>query len=219
MGRAHIAMMPDGYIKNVLGPREKLLDEIMKESLLSHGLPPMQVDDNAARFLQLLTMIHRPQRVIEVGTFFGYSAIHIARGLPEGGRLITLEIDSRAAELARRNLDAVDLGDRVEVVVGDAADYLARVQQKAIDMIFIDADKRNYPTYLKLCFPLLRVGGLLVADDAFARGDFSSEARDEGDGGTEIRAINTYNRAVGKSPHLFSAFVGTNNGLLVSYKR
>jgi predicted O-methyltransferase YrrM len=212
-------MMPAAYIKAVLGPREKLLDDIMKEALLVHGLRPMQVDDNAARFLQLLTMIHRPRRVIEVGAFFGYSSIHIARGLPEGGRLTTLEIDGRAAELAKRNLAAAGLSDRVEVVVGDAADYLTQVEQKTIDLIFIDADKINYPKYLKLCFPLLQEGGVLVADDAFAQGDFSGEAQDEGDGGTEIKAINTYNRAVGKSTRLFSAFVGTNNGLLVSYKK
>jgi predicted O-methyltransferase YrrM len=212
-------MMPAAYINAVLGPREKLLDDILKEALLVHGLRSMQVDDNAARFLQLLTMIHQPQRVIEVGTFFGYSSIHIARGLPEGGKLTTLEIDGGAAELARRNLDSASLSDRVEVVVGDAADYLTKVQQKTIDMIFIDADKRNYPEYLKLCFPLLQAGGVLIADDAFAQGDFGGEAHDGGEGSTEIKAINTYNRAVGKSPLLFSAFVGTNNGLLVSYKK
>jgi predicted O-methyltransferase YrrM len=212
-------MIPTGYIKTILGPREKLLDEIMKNALLGHELLPMQVDDNAARFLQLLTMIHQPQRVIEVGTFFGYSSIHIARGLPEGGRLTTLEIDSNLAELARRSLDTAGLSDRVDVVVGDAADYLAQVQPQNIDMIFIDADKRNYPKYLELCFPLLKRGGILVADDAFTHGNFSGEGHNGEDGSTEIKAINTYNRAVGKSPRLFSAFVGTNNGLLVSYKK
>lgn len=212
-------MMPTSYIRTILGPREKLLDEIMRDALLDHKLQPMQVDDNAARFLQLLTLIHRPHRVIEIGTFFGYSSIHIARGLPEGGRLTTLEIDSAAAELAQRNLDAAGLSDRVEIILRDAADYLVEVEQNTIDMIFIDADKRNYPTYLKLCFPLLRMGGILVADDAFGHGNFSGEAHDGKEGSTEVRAINTYNRAVGKSPHLFSAFVGTNNGLLVSYKK
>lgn len=211
--------MPVGYIKTIVGAREKLLDDILKEALLDHGLPPMQVDDNAARFLQLLTMIRRPQHVIEVGTFFGYSTIHIARGLAEGGRLTTLEIDNRVAELARRNLDTAGLSDRVEIVVGDAADYLAQVEPKSIDMIFIDADKRSYPTYLKLCFPLLQTGGILVADDAFAQGNFSLEVRDGEDYSIEVKAINTYNRAVGKSSQLFSAFVGTNNGLLVSYKK
>jgi predicted O-methyltransferase YrrM len=212
-------MIPTGYIKTILGPREKLLEEILKDSLLGHGLLPMQVDDNAARFLQLLTMILRPQRVIEVGTFFGYSSIHIARGLPEGGRLTTLEIDGEAAALAQRNLDTAGLSDRVDIVVGDAADYLIQVQHKSIGMIFIDGDKRNYPNYLKLSFPLLQLGGVLVADDTFAHGNFSGEGDDGGDGSTEIRAINTYNRAVAKSPQLFSAFVGTNNGMLVSFRK
>lgn len=191
-----------------------MLDKILRESLLGHGLRPMQIDDNAARVLQLVTQIHRPERVIEVGTFFGYSAIHIARGLPENGRLTTLEIDGDVAELARRNLAAAGVEDQVDVVVGPADEYLRQVEPASIDMIFIDADKAAYPEYLKLCFPLLRPGGLLIADDAYATGDFSTE-----DGEASEGAIHTYNRAISRSPLLFSAFIGTNNGLLVSYKR
>ena len=85
-------------------------------------------------------------------------------------------------------------------------------------MIFIDADKKSYPRYLAASFPLLEPGGLLVADDAFALGDFSGESSDGGDGAQELAAIHTYNRAVGKSARLFSAFIGTRNGLLVSSK-
>lgn len=210
--------MPSNYIRAILGPREELLDTVLRDALINRGLPPMQVDDNAARVLQLLTLICRPQRVIEVGTFFGYSSIHIARGLPEGGRLTTLEIDYEVAELARTNLDRAGVGDRVEVVVGSAAEYLLHVEPETINMIFIDADKRSYPHYLKLCFPLLAPGGLLIADDAFSQGDFSREAIDQGEGNTEIKAINVYNRAAVRSPRLFSAFIGTKNGLLVSYK-
>jgi predicted O-methyltransferase YrrM len=211
--------IPTNYIRTVLGPREELLEKILRDALLNHNLPPMQIDDNAARVLQLLTLICQPQQVIEVGTFFGYASIHIARGLPEGGRLTTLEINPEIAELARRNIASAHLGNCVEVVVGPAADYLAQVEPESIDMIFIDADKRSYPDYLKLCFPLLCPGGLLVADDAFSQGDFSREAGGHGDGSMEIRAINTYNLAAVRSPRLFSAFIGTNNGLLVSYKR
>jgi predicted O-methyltransferase YrrM len=204
---------PAAYVQAILGPREPVLDTILRDSLLGHGLRPMQVDDNAARVLQLLTMIHQPRRVIEVGTFFGYSAIHIARGLPESGRLTTLEIDAELAELARRNLAAAGVADRVDVIAGPAADHLGRVEPKSVDMIFIDADKAAYPEYLKQCYPLLRPGGLLIADDAFAHGDFSAEGADA------TTAINTYNRAISRSPNLFSAFIGTNNGFLVSCKR
>jgi caffeoyl-CoA O-methyltransferase len=208
---------PARYVRAISPPREEALDHILRHSLLDSKLRPMQVDDNAARVLQLLTMLHRPQRVVEIGTYFGYSAIHIARGLPPGGHLVTLEIDAGFAELARRNLDKVGLADRVEVVVGPAADHLSGLPPESLDMVFIDADKLSYPTYLKLCFPLLRHGGILVADDAFADGDFSSESPD-GDQAA-LRAINSYNRAAARSPRMLSAFIGTENGFLVSYKR
>lgn len=208
---------PERYMRAVLPPREELLDGILRQSLLTRGLRPMQVDDNAARVLQLLTVLHRPRRVVEIGTYFGFSAIHIARGLPEDGKLVTLEVDAELAGLARCNLEMACVADRVEVLVGPAADYLTGLAPESLDMVFIDADKLSYPTYLKLCFPLLRSGGVLVADDAFIHGDFSTESADD-DGAAAIRAINSYNRAVLRSPRLLSAFVGTQNGFIVSRK-
>ncbi|MFF3377817.1 O-methyltransferase [Streptomyces sp. NPDC002680] len=205
-------------MRAVFPPREELLDRILRDSLLSNGLRPMQIDDNAARVLQLLTTLHRPQQVVEIGTYFGYSAIHIARGLPPGGRLVSLEVDADLASLAQDNLKQAGLTDSVEVIVGLAADYLTELAPESQDMVFIDADKVSYPAYLKLCFPLLRHGGMLVADDVFADGDFSSESPGD-DGGGAVRAINAYNRATARSPQLLSAFIGTDNGLMVSYKR
>jgi predicted O-methyltransferase YrrM len=102
-------------------------------------------------------------------------------------------------------------------VVGEATEYLATVCPGSVGMIFIDADKKSYPTYLKLCFPLLEPGGLLVADDAFATGDFGTESNEDDDG-HEARGIRTYVHAVGRSPRLFSAFVGTDHGLMISVK-
>ena len=209
---------PARYVRAISPPREEVLDRILRDSLLDNRLRPMQVDDNAARVLQLLTVLHRPRQVVEIGTYFGYSAIHIARGLPPDGHLVTLEVDAGLAELARGNLEKIGLADRVEVVVGLAADHLSGLPPESLDMVFIDADKLSYPTYLKLCFPLLRHGGVLVADDAFADGDFSSESPD-GDGAAAARAINSYNLAAARSPRMLSAFIGTNTGFLVSYKR
>jgi len=208
--------MAANYIRAALGEREPLLNDILREAILGRRLRPMQIDDNAARILRILTMIRKPRRAIEIGTYFGYSAIHIARGLPPGGTLTTLESDAEVAQLASENFVRANVDDRIKVIVGDATDYLVSVIPRSIGLIFIDADKKNYPLYLKLCFPLLESGGLLVADDAFADGDFAAES--SGDGATEIRAINTYNRAVLKSNSLLSGFIGTNNGLLVSVK-
>lgn len=209
---------PTSYARAVFPPREELLDRILRDALLTHGLRPMQIDDNAARVLQLLTTVHRPQRVVEIGTYFGWSAIHIARGLPPGGGLVSLEADAGLAELARENLKTAGVADSVEVVVGPAADHLTALAPESLDMVFVDADKVSYPAYLKLCFPLLRSGGILVADDVFADGDFSSESPGD-DGAGAVRAINAYNRAAARSPQMLSAFIGTGNGLMVSYKR
>lgn len=210
--------LPTRYIRSVLGPRESVLDEILRRSLLTDHMPTIQVDDNAGRVLQLLTMLKRPRHVIEIGTLFGYSTIHLARGLTSDGRLTTLEVDPRAADIARRNLQTAGVAERVEVVVGDAVDYLRTVPPESVGMIFIDADKKSYPEYLKHCFPLLEPGGLLVADDAFAQGDFRAEQSEGVEPDREVRAIHTYNSAVGRSRRLFSAFVGTENGLLMSCK-
>jgi caffeoyl-CoA O-methyltransferase len=206
------------YVRAMLGAREPALEAMLREALLEQGLRPMHIDDNAARVLQLLTLLKQPRAAIEVGAYFGFSTVHIARALPAGGKLTSYEVDPKLAALARDNVEAAGVADRVEIVASDAAVHLDKWTPGSVDLIFIDAEKRSYPALLKLCFPLLAKGGLLIADDAFAAGDFSNEASDGGASQDSIVAINTYNRAVLKSAALLSAFVGTNNGLIVSVK-
>ncbi|MFI6080786.1 O-methyltransferase [Streptomyces sp. NPDC051217] len=206
------------YIRSRLGPRDETLDRVLRDALIREGMPAIQVDDNGARMLQIITRMYRPRLVVEVGTLFGYSAIHIARGLPPEGRLITIESDVRAARMARRYLDEAGVGEKVEVVHDDASDYLATLPRESVDMIFIDADKKSYPQYLKACFPVLRSGGVLIADDVAPGGDFSGEATPGADPDREAAAIDAYVRAAGRSNRLFSAFIGTGHGLLVSFK-
>ncbi|MFF0145158.1 putative O-methyltransferase YrrM [Amycolatopsis sulphurea] len=210
--------LPTDYIRAVLGPRDAVLDGVLRESLLQRSMPTIQIDDNAGRLLQLFTQLRKPARALEIGTLFGYSAIHIARGLPPGGRLTTIDNDPVAAELARANLVEAGVADRVDVVVGNATEYLATLTPASVGLIFIDADKKAYPAYLKACYPLLEDDGLLIADDAFAQGDFSAE-NDAGDDSRERAAIHAYNVAVSRAAKLFSAFVGTENGLMVSQRR
>lgn len=214
---AKASTIPTNYIRAVFGNRDPVLDEILRTSVLEQGMPPAQVDDATGRVLQLLVLLRRPRRVIEIGTLFGYSAIHIARGLPAGGRLTTLEVDPDAADLARDNLRKAGVADRVDIVVGDAMDYLSTVQTESVGMIFIDGDKRSYPRYLAASFTLLEPGGVLVADDTFAQGDSTGDSEDGGYA-QELKGIHAYNCAVARCAPLFSAFIGTRNGLLVSYK-
>jgi len=201
------------------GPRDTVLDAVLRDALLEDRMPTIQVDDNAGRILQLLTMIHRPRVAIEIGTLFGYSTIHIARGLSEEGRLISFEIDPAAAASARRNLERAGVAEKVNLVCGDALAHLSCMAPGSADLVFIDAAKAAYPAYLKAAFPLLRSGGLLVADDVLGDGDYSAETEDEsGDAQAERKGLAAYCSAVGASPRLFSALIGTQTGLMVSVK-
>ena len=208
-----------GWTSAMLGPRDDVLDEILRRSLLTHRMRTIQVDDATGRALQMLASIHRPRRIIEIGALFGYSAIYLARGLPEGGTLTTLEIDPEAAALAAMNLEKAGLGEKAEVVVADACDYLRGLPAESVDMIFIDGAKLDYPSYLRHAFPALRVGGLLVADDALGDGDYSRESESGSDDSAEqIAAIRSYARAACRSPKLFTCAIPVGNGLLVSLK-
>ena len=202
------------YVRLMLGPRAPDLDGVLRDALLSRRLVPMQVDDNAARLLQMLTQLQQPARALEVGTYFGYSAIHIARGLAVAGRLTTIEVDLEIASVARRNFEVCGVADRVEIVVADAVEYLKSLEPASFELIFIDGEKRDYPLYLKQCAPLLTPGGLLIADDAFADGNFDHEP--DGDEAAAVDGIRKYTRYVCRSPKLFSAFIGTEHGMVVS---
>lgn len=205
----------DRFSRAVLGPRDPVLDVVLRRALIAEDMPTIQVSDAAGHVLQMLTAIARPMRALEIGTLFGYSAIYIGRGLPPGGCLTSLEIDPRLADLARRNVADASLADSVHIITGDAIDYLSRADLEGYDLMFIDGEKTSYPEYLRVCYPLLREGGLLIADDAFARGDYTGEA---GNNDEARRAILRYNRSVAAAPNLQSAFVGTGTGMMVSVK-
>lgn len=208
----------DGYMRAVFGPRDQSLDQILRGALLGSGRLPMQVSDECARTLQVLTCLHKPQTAIELGCFVGYAAIHIARGLPPGGRLTCVERDLELVVVARTNIDKLGLAELVDVVCSDALKHLQALPDESVDMIFIDADKRGYPQYLRESFRVLRRGGLLIADDACADSDFSAEYADDRDGSTARAAIHSYNVSVARAASLCSTLISSGHGLMVSVK-
>ena len=139
------------------------------------GLPEIQVSVVFGRALELYARLTAAEVVLEVGTLGGYSAAWIARGLLPGGRIISLEIDPHHAEVARENLASVDLGERVEIRVGAALDTLPAMYDDPaiagqVDLVFIDADKRNNPHYLDHAVALARPGALLIVDNVVRSG-------------------------------------------------
>jgi predicted O-methyltransferase YrrM len=137
------------------------------------GLPQIQVSPLHGKLLYLLARAIGARRILEIGTLAGYSAIWLARALPDGGRLVTLELDAQHAAVARRSMEQAGLGDRVDIIVGPAAESLRRLVQERsapFDLVFIDADKEGYPEYLELSLSLTGPGSLIVADNVVRGG-------------------------------------------------
>ncbi len=188
------------YITRTFAPEDEALAEA-RQNAQREGLPEINVSPSQGKFLQLLARLAGARRILEVGTLGGYSAIWLARALPEGGKMISLELDSHHADVARANIERAGLGEKIEIRVGPGADSLRKMHQSSealFDVIFIDADKDGYPKYLELCLPLLREGGLLLGDNTLPDAVLDTQAQS----GTK-----SYNAAVAARSDLSSIIV------------
>ncbi len=178
----------DGYICEQLLPPDAALDAALAAGEAA-GLPPIAITPNQGKMLELLARIQDAHNILELGTLGGYSTIWLARALPAGGRLITLERDPGYAELAHANIARAGLADTVQIRVGPALETLPELHEEGVgpfDLIFIDADKQNYPGYLEWSLKLSRVGTLIIGDNVVRAGsilDPDVEAPSFGDGG------------------------------------
>jgi len=177
----------DAYLTDTLLPADPVLDDISAESAAA-GLPDIQVSAPQGALLHLLARLQGARTILEVGTLGGYSTIWLARALPDGGRLVTLESEVRHAEVARANVDRAGLGDIVDVRVGPAMDLLpslATDPATPFDLVFIDADKPNNPHYFAWALQLTRPGSLIIVDNVVRDGAVAdSDSDDAGVQGT-----------------------------------
>ncbi len=188
----------DSYVEGLFAPPDPALEAALRRSREA-GLPEINVSPNEGKLLQLLAETAGARRILEIGTLGGYSTIHLARALPEGGSLVSLELDERYAGVARENIREAGFVDRVEVRVGDAKTLLARMVEDgegAFDLTFIDADKGGYPEYLEWALRLSRPGSLILVDNAI-RGGSVLDPEDE-----SARATHDFNEALAKDPRL-----------------
>lgn len=162
----------DAYIADHLIGDDAALNEALARNA-AQGLPSIDVSAAQGKLLHILARSIGAWRILEVGTLGGYSTIWLARALPGHGALVTLEIDPHHAEVARANIDAAGVGDKVEIRVGPAVETLSRMEAEGegpFDLVFIDADKPNNVAYLKAALALARPGGLIVVDNVVREG-------------------------------------------------
>jgi predicted O-methyltransferase YrrM len=162
----------DHYIAELFAPPDDAL-EFALQSARTAGLPEIQVSATQGKFIYLLAKIVGARRILEVGTLGGYSTIWLARALPDGGRLVTLEIEDSHAEVARSNVARSGLSGKVEIIVGPAAHTLPKVCDGAaepFDLVFLDADKVNYLNYFPHIMRAVHSGSLILADNVIRKG-------------------------------------------------
>lgn len=162
----------DQYLEQSFGLSDRVLDAAVEASRTA-GMPQIQVAPNQGRLLQLLALSNESRRILEIGTLAGYSTLWLARALPPGGRLVTLELDPKHAAVATENLGRAGITDLVEVRVGPAMDTLRRLVEEGeepFDFVFVDADKAGMPAYFEWSLKLAAPGALLVFDNVVRDG-------------------------------------------------
>ena len=167
----------DAYLAEHLLPSDPSLDDLLTASA-DAGLPDIAVSPLQGRLLELLARLVQAQRILELGTLGGYSTLWLARALPPGGRIVTLELDPHHAEVARSNLARAGVGDTVEIVVGPALETLPGVAG-SFDLVFIDADKERSADYLAASLGKARPGALIVVDNVVRGGALADLADDD----------------------------------------
>ena len=200
------------YRRELFAPEDDLLKSVMPAAT-QQGLPNISVSPDSGKMLYMLAKMIKAKKVLEFGALAGYSGIWLARALPPDGTFITLELEPKHAAVTQSNYEAAGVGDRAEVRVGPARDLMPEAAREGpFDLVFIDADKDNYPLYLDFALEHVRPGGLIIADNADGHGHVHGELAD-GDG---RRGIQIYNERVANHPRLVSNIIPVGGWLAVS---
>jgi len=204
----------EAYVAAHTTRESDLFARLRAETLADLASPQMQVGQVEGTLLRLIVGLARPRTILELGTFSGYSALAMASALPEGGRLITCDIDPVATAVARRYFAESGHGDRIDLRMGPGLDTIASLAAagQRIDLVFIDADKINYIAYWDAVVPLLPIGGLVLADNTLWSGKVLApqEASDH--------AIVRFNAHVAADPRVEHVLLSVRDGIMMARK-
>ena len=211
------------YIEQHSSPESPALKQITRSTHLEVINPRMLSGHIQGRVLSMLSQMIQPKRILELGTFTGYSALCLAEGLTEDGKLITIEHNDEMEDAIRRNLSLSPLGEKIELVIGDAKEELRRLGERReakgtglFDLVFIDADKKEYCDYLDLVLPLMRDGGWILADNTLWDGHIIDPAYDKD---KQTLALRAFNDKVMQDKQLEKVILPLRDGLTIIKKR
>jgi predicted O-methyltransferase YrrM len=200
------------YLARVFRPEDPVLKEARERSLKS-GLPEIQVGPMDALHLEVLARAVGARKAVEIGALGGYSGIALARALGKGGRLHTFELEPKHAEVARESFRKAGVLDRVQIHVGPALERLPDCEGDApFDLVFIDADKESYPAYLAWTAHHLRIGGVVLGDNAFAFGEITAGR------GAGAVAMREFNEELAQGGRFRATMLPTGEGLVMGVK-
>lgn len=205
----------DAYVDSHISPEPEFLHQLTRESNLRLINGRMCSGHLQGRLLKMLTQLCAPKVAVELGTFTGYSALCIAEGLPEGGKLITIEADDELEDFITRQFAASPFGNRVELRIGKALEECRRFADESVDMIFIDADKREYPTYLEEAARILRHGGMIIADNTLWSGHVCDPAYKDD---PQTRGVSEFNELAAALPGFETVILPFRDGITLMRK-
>lgn len=197
----------DEYISGLLAPEDAALSGTIA-SLSERQIPNQSISPTQGSLLRVLAMACNAKRILELGTFAGYSTIWLARSLQPGGRVITIEAEEGHAAIARTNIAAAGLADCVEVLVGNAMDIvqdLERAQREPFDLVFIDADKPPYTEYFRMALRLSRPGTIIVVDNVVRNGKVLDEQTED----EKVRGVQRFNKMLAACPGITATILQT----------
>jgi caffeoyl-CoA O-methyltransferase len=202
------------YSEKYTSPEPPVLAALSRETWLKVLYPRMLSGHIQGRMLSLFSKTIRPQRILEIGTYTGYSAICLAEGLAEGGTLVTIDINAELEEMATRYFEKAGLADRVRMVVGDARAVVPTLDGP-FDLVFIDADKESYCDYLDLVLPKMRSGGLILADNVL----WSGQVLDPNITDKETQGLRDFVQKVAQTAAVEHVLLPVRDGIMAVMKR
>ena len=198
------------YIEAHTTAPDAVLQELYRHTYLHEMNPRMMSGPVQGKFLQFLCRMLKPQRVLEIGAYTGYAAICIARGLPEGGKLVTIEANREYEDTLRHYFTMAQVAEKIELILGDAKTVIPALNE-TFDLVFIDADKVSYPTYYNIVMEKVRPGGFILADNVLWDGKVLNAQTKERD----TQALIAFNDIVQNDPRVENVLLPIRDGLMM----